>query len=881
MALHGKIKLVVVEAKGLKNMEHLQLAGLRKSDPYCLAYYGRHRLLRTRVVGSCLDPAWNTDVLVDVCGDFPELVFQIWDKNTLAADVLMGECCISREKLRASSEHPRGVEEWLDLDTKGHLHVSYKYTEAHISAISYDVPNVYFDPRHGNRITPYNCAITPKGSIPDVMTADGPVSARSYWEDLHARLNQAQKFIYITGWSVWTELKLLRDPGLEHEETLGELLIRKAEAGVTVCIMTWDEKASFDYGTIGKSATRLSFQGVLVTHDEETSKFFEGTKVHCHNIPRAVERTSYASKSGLIQDAIFTHHQKSVMLDSNGRCVAYVGGIDLCDGRWDTPDHPLFRTLRGAHEHDYHQCMVNGTTVQTGPRQPWQDIHGRLEGPIVKDVIQNFQERWQQQAEPGSCTSLIDINEEAGLSCTPLETCTPLDEGHGGCPEPADSSGGYPNPVHVPTAPGHGSGGAPPALCKYCGRLAALGLYRGKPFDTCCRECGRSRGSGGHDASCRGFPGAEVQTGPGVQLDDMCWKLKDNEAWTAQVFRSIDQSCAALRTMGASERLLNKKGLFVDKSIQTAYVHHIRRAERFLYVENQYFLGSSQCWHRPKEGCSNLVPIEIANKVCEKICLGQPFHAYINVPMWPEGIPEDKVSQEIIFWQFQTVDCMYRMVHKCLEDMGKLSHESPQDYLTFYCLVSRETKDGSQETPGENPDETASGGLMWKHRRAPIYIHSKHMVVDDEYMIMGSANINERSLSGTRDTEIAFGAYQPAHCHPGKNYLGLRGAVQAFRMQVWSAHLGIKDPHELEEFRNPHTVDVARNFQNRAKRHWEQYIGEEIVEMTGQIVPYPYHVREDTGAIEESHTCPHGHFPDTQAPICGGSMRGVPNVVTM
>ena len=31
------------------------------------------------------------------------------------------------------------------------------------------------------------------------------------------------------------------------------------------------------------------------------------------------------------------------------------------------------------------------------------------------------------------------------------------------------------------------------------------------------------------------------------------------------------------------------------------------------------------------------------------------------------------------------------------------------------------------------------------------------MIVDDAYIIVGSANINERSMSGTRDTEMAVG----------------------------------------------------------------------------------------------------------------------------
>lgn len=44
-----------------------------------------------------------------------------------------------------------------------------------------------------------------------------------------------------------------------------------------------------------------------------------------------------------------------------------------------------------------------------------------------------------------------------------------------------------------------------------------------------------------------------------------------------------------------------------------------------------------------------------------------------------------------------------------------------------------------------------------------IYVHAKGMIVDDEYVILGSANINQRSMGGSRDTEIAMGAYQPHH----------------------------------------------------------------------------------------------------------------------
>lgn len=37
-----------------------------------------------------------------------------------------------------------------------------------------------------------------------------------------------------------------------------------------------------------------------------------------------------------------------------------------------------------------------------------------------------------------------------------------------------------------------------------------------------------------------------------------------------------------------------------------------------------------------------------------------------------------------------------------------------------------------------------------------IYVHSKLMIVDDKRTIVGSANINDRSLLGNRDSEIAI-----------------------------------------------------------------------------------------------------------------------------
>ena len=56
---------------------------------------------------------------------------------------------------------------------------------------------------------------------------------------------------------------------------------------------------------------------------------------------------------------IFTHHQKTIIVDADAgnyrrKIIAFVGGLDLCGGRYDTPWHPLFRTLQTVHKEDYY-----------------------------------------------------------------------------------------------------------------------------------------------------------------------------------------------------------------------------------------------------------------------------------------------------------------------------------------------------------------------------------------------------------------------------------------------------------------------------------------------------------------------------------------------
>ena len=76
----------------------------------------------------------------------------------------------------------------------------------------------------------------------------------------------------------------------------------------------------------------------------------------------------------------------------------------------------------------------------------------------------------------------------------------------------------------------------------------------------------------------------------------------------------------------------------IDKSIHSAYVTAIRRAQHFIYIENQYFMGSSHCWPANRSSpCRHLIPLEIALKIVSKINRGERFAAYVVLPMYSEG----------------------------------------------------------------------------------------------------------------------------------------------------------------------------------------------------------------------------------------------------
>ncbi|CAK8560922.1 unnamed protein product [Lathyrus sativus] len=635
------------------------------------------------------------------------------------------------------------------------------------------VPGTYFPLRKGGTVTLYQDAHVPDGCLPNVMLDHGMHYAHGKcWDDIFDAIRQAKHLVYIAGSSVWHKVRLLRDAGHSHgsDFTLGDLLKSKSQEGVRVLLLVWDNPTS-------RTILGIDTDSIKSTRDEETRRFFKNSSVQLLLFPRIDgKRYSWARLKDV--GSMFTHHQNAVIVDAEAennrrKFVAFIGGLDLCDGRYDTPHHPLFRSLETLHMDDYHNPTFTGST-RGCPRQPWHDLHSKIDGPAAYDILTNFEECWLRAAKLTGKKRLYD---DALLKIERVS-----------------------NIIHVPDTPSVG--------------------------------------------------------------DD------NPEAWHAQIFRSIDSNSVKgfpKEPKDALEKnLVCGKNVLIDMSIHTAYVKAIRAAQHYIYIETQYFMGSSYNWSQYKDlGANNLIPMEIALKIAEKIKANERFAVYIIIPMWPEGNPTGAATQRTLFWQHKTMEMMYKTIYNALVEVGLEAAFSPQDYLNFFCLGNREAVGMHENIVGSRippPPNTRQENSRF-NRRFMIYVHSKGMIVDDEYVILGSANINQRSMEGTRDTEIAMGAYQPQYTWAKKQSYP-RGQVHGYRMSLWGEHTGT-----IEEcFLQPESLDCVRRVKTMSEMNWKQFSSKNVTEMRGHLIKYPVEV-DRKGKIRSLPG--HEEFPDVGGKIIG------------
>ncbi|KAG6585979.1 Phospholipase D zeta 1, partial [Cucurbita argyrosperma subsp. sororia] len=138
----------------------------------------------------------------------------------------------------------------------------------------------------------------------------------------------------------------------------------------------------------------------------------------------------------------------------------------------------------------------------------------------------------------------------------------------------------------------------------------------------------------------------------------------------------------------------------------------------------------------------------------------------------------------IMHWQYRTI-CRGQnsIFHNLYDLLGSKVH----DYISFYGLRSY--------------GKLFDGGPV---ATSQVYVHSKIMIVDDCIALIGSANINDRSLLGSRDSEIAIVIEDKEliNSYMGGQPWKAGKFCWSLRLSLWSEHLGLR-PGQINQIVDP------------------------------------------------------------------------------
>lgn len=178
------------------------------------------------------------------------------------------------------------------------------------------------------------------------------IDGEAYFRALHQSLCRARRSIFIVGWDLHSELRLVRDGGGDgFPERLGELLetLARRRAELQIYLLAWD------------------FAMIYAMERE----FFPRYKLQW----RSHKRIHFALDAQHPVGA--SQHQKLVVIDD---AIAFAGGLDLAQWRWDTSRH---------HPRDPRRIDPGGGTYP-----PFHDVQMAVDGPAAAALGEVVKERW-------------------------------------------------------------------------------------------------------------------------------------------------------------------------------------------------------------------------------------------------------------------------------------------------------------------------------------------------------------------------------------------------------------------------------------------------------------------------------------------------------
>uniref|UniRef100_A0A669CBL9 Phospholipase n=1 Tax=Oreochromis niloticus TaxID=8128 RepID=A0A669CBL9_ORENI len=392
---------------------------------------------------------------------------------------------------------------------------------------------------------------------------------------------------------------------------------------------------------------------------------------------------------------LWAHHEKIIVIDQS---VAFVGGIDLAYGRWDDREHRL----------------TDVGSVTLSHLEP----HRKGSDELSKVL----------QVPP----SLVSRSHAALLCCsvffTDIYVFAPSD--------PVQNEPAGVGELHGNTRFWHGK--------DYCNFVHKDWIQLDKPFDDFIDRHKTPRmpwhdiASVVHGKAARDVARHFIQRWNFTKLVKPKYRslsypyLLPKSHTTAgeqryQVPNCIPTKVQILRS--ASDWSAGIK--YHEESIHNAYVHVIKNSQHFIYIENQFFISCAD---------NKYVFNQIGDAIAERIIRaeGKKYRVYVVTPLLP-GFEGDintgggSAIQAVMHFNYRT---MNRGDHSIISQLKREMGDNWINYISIAGLRTHTDLEGKLVTE-------------------LIYVHSKMLIADDNTVIIGSANINDRSMLGKRDSEVA------------------------------------------------------------------------------------------------------------------------------
>ena len=640
---------------------------------------------------------------------------------------------------------------------------------------------------------------------------------RDYFTDLFYQLMQAKQTIFITDWWLSPEVFLLRPVDekiyLEMNKTgqitkdlgnkmtrLMDVLNHKAKEGVKIYILVYYECSL-----------------ALTLNSKHTEDILKGLDAN-------IKVTRHPSDAFTL---LWSHHEKLVIID---QMIGYVGGLDLCWGRYDFKEHPIYEPPNPQREYhfpliDYSNARicdftdVQKYTIESVKRQdtirmPWHDVHSKIIGPAVSDIARHFIERWNHanfadRKERG----LTSINQGAsfsqnkfnfwGIFSGVLKKKSAQIKAKNSTENPLEKLKST-QTIEIPENEKIGYNEnklIEDNFMKDKDKIDDDHLLVKKGtvsyYDTLVQRMGKL-----------GNQAMAIDLEHQISNDEMYKKYFKEDSITSnvQVLRSSSEWSAGLKN--------------TENSILKAYYELISNAKHYIYIENQFFVSKSwtdeekkQCKHSISDIVKNEIALYIRKRIEKAYQNKENFKVYIFVPLLPgfAGEPEDSSTLQIILKHTYAGVCKNHGL-SLIEQLQKVMGNAWCNYIGFYSLRNHCLVNGVPKTE-------------------IIYIHSKLMIVDDNKVLLGSANINDRSMLGMRDSEFAVIIKEKKQsidkrCNRNfvmngdKNYRAANFAT-SFRKDLMAEHLGLDPTDPILD--DPVSNELFSLIVNRANSNTQIY----------------------------------------------------------